>query len=61
MIGALAGSFAGALIGEYSRGATHHEAARAAKGAAIGRIAAMGIKAAAGCVIAVWLLAAAII
>ena len=60
VIGAFAGSFLGALVAEYSRGAEHDVAARAASGAAIGRAVAMGLKAAAGCVIAAWLLAAAI-
>ena len=60
VIGAFAGSFLGALVAEYSRGAEHDVAARAASGAAIGRAVAMGIKATAGCVIAAWLLAAAI-
>jgi uncharacterized protein YqgC (DUF456 family) len=60
VIGAFAGSFAGALLAEYSRGAGHGEATRAATGAAIGRAVAMGLKAGAGCVIAAWLIAAAI-
>jgi uncharacterized protein YqgC (DUF456 family) len=60
VIGAFVGSFGGALIAEYSRGAAHPVAARAATGAAIGRAAAMGVKAGAGCVIATWLVAAAI-
>ncbi|HVT39109.1 MAG TPA: DUF456 domain-containing protein [Gemmatimonadaceae bacterium] len=60
VIGAFIGSFAGALVGEYSRGATHDVAARAASGAAIGRAMAMGLKAGAGCVIAAWLMAAAV-
>jgi hypothetical protein len=61
VLGAIAGSFAGALVAEYTRGAGHGEATRAATGAAIGRAVAMALKAGAGCVIAVWLLAAAIL
>jgi uncharacterized protein YqgC (DUF456 family) len=60
VLGAIAGSFAGALFAEYTGGATHVTAARAATGAAIGRAVAMGLKAGAGCVIAAWLLGAAI-
>jgi hypothetical protein len=60
VIGAIAGSFAGALVAEYTRGAGHGEAARSATGAAIGRAAAMGLKAGAGCVIGAWMLGAAI-
>lgn len=61
VLGAIAGSFVGALVGEYSGGAGEGEAARAATGAAIGRAVAMGLKAGAGCVIAAWLLASAIL
>jgi uncharacterized protein YqgC (DUF456 family) len=61
VLGAIAGSFAGALAAEYTRGAGHGDATRAATGAAIGRAMAMGLKAGAGCVIGVWLLAAAIL
>jgi len=61
VIGAIVGSFAGALVGEYSGGMGHQDAAKAATGAAIGRVVAMGAKAAAGCVIAAWLLGAALI
>jgi uncharacterized protein YqgC (DUF456 family) len=61
VLGAIAGSFVGALVGEYSGGAGEGEATRAATGAAIGRAVAMGLKAGAGCVIAVWLLASAIL
>jgi hypothetical protein len=61
VLGAIAGSFAGALFAEYTGGAAHLTAARAATGAAIGRAVAMGLKAGAGCVIAAWLLGAAIV
>ncbi len=60
VLGAIVGSFAGALVGEYSSGAAHDVAARAAVGAAIGRAVAMGLKAGAGVVIAVWVMAAAL-
>jgi uncharacterized protein YqgC (DUF456 family) len=61
VIGAFVGSFAGAFLGEYSGGAGHGQATRAATGAAIGRAVAMGLKAGAGCVIATWLMVAAIV
>lgn len=61
VLGAIAGSFAGALVAEYSGGAAHATAARAATGAAIGRAVAMGLKSGAGCVIAAWMLAAALL
>ena len=61
MIGAIAGSFLGALAGELSGGAAHVGATRAATGAVIGRAVAMALKACAGLVIAIWLLAAALL
>ena len=61
IIGALAGSFVGALIGEYSVGASHDGATRAATGATIGRAIATALKVGAGCVVAAWILAAALI
>ncbi|MDA1080724.1 MAG: DUF456 domain-containing protein [Gemmatimonadetes bacterium] len=61
VIGALVGSFAGALVAEYSVGASHEGATRAATGATIGRVIATAFKVAAGCVIAAWILAAALI
>jgi hypothetical protein len=61
VLGAIAGSFVGALVGEYSGGADEGEATKVATGAAIGRAVAMGLKAGAGCVIAAWLLASAIL
>ena len=60
LIGAFVGSFAGALVAEFSRGAAHADAVRAATGAAIGRAAAVALKAGAACVMAVWMVAAAI-
>jgi uncharacterized protein YqgC (DUF456 family) len=59
VLGAIGGSFVGALIGEYHGGMRHDEATRAATGAALGRVVAMGAKAGAGCVVAAWMLAAA--
>jgi len=61
VIGAFLGSFAGALIGEYSAGASHAGATRAATGATIGRAIAIALKVVAGCMIAAWLLAAALL
>lgn len=61
VIGALAGSFLGALLAEYTTGATHGGATRAATGATIGRVVATAFKVAAGCVIAAWLLGAALV
>jgi hypothetical protein len=60
VIGAAVGSFAGAFIGEVNGGADHPGATRAATGAVIGRGVAMALKACAGCVIAVWVVAAAV-
>ncbi|MCC7195685.1 MAG: DUF456 domain-containing protein [Gemmatimonadaceae bacterium] len=60
VIGAFAGSFLGALAAEYLGGATHGAAARAATGATIGRAIATAAKIAAGCVIAAWILGAAV-
>lgn len=59
VIGAFVGAFAGALIGEYSVERDHGKATRAATGALIGRAVATALKSLAGCVIGVWLLAAA--
>ncbi|PHX96294.1 MAG: hypothetical protein CK531_09650 [Gemmatimonadetes bacterium] len=61
VIGALAGSFVGALLGEYSTGTSRDGAARAATGATIGRAIAMALKVAAGCIVAAWLVAAALL
>ncbi|MBM4194751.1 MAG: DUF456 domain-containing protein [Gemmatimonadetes bacterium] len=61
VIGAFAGGFAGALVAELSRGASAEGATRAATGATIGRAIATAFKVVAGCVIAAWLLAAALI
>ncbi len=60
VIGALAGSFVGALLGEYSTGISRDGATRAAIGATIGRAIAMALKVAAGCIVAAWLVAAAL-
>lgn len=61
VVGALAGSFVGALAFELWGGAPRDVATRAATGAAIGRAVAMACKAAAGCVIAAWVLGAALL
>jgi uncharacterized protein YqgC (DUF456 family) len=61
VLGALAGSFVGALAFELWGGASHGVATRAATGAAVGRAVAMACKAGAGCVIAVWVLGAALL
>ena len=61
IIGAIAGSFLGALVAEISGGASQDGATRAATGAAVGRAIAMGLKVAAGLVIAIWLLAAMVL
>jgi hypothetical protein len=61
VLGALVGSFLGALILELASGSAGDTAARAAKGAAVGRAVATALKVAAGCVIAAWILAAAIL
>jgi len=58
-IGAFAGAFVGALVGEYSLERDHGKATRAATGALIGRAAATGLKAVAGCLIGGVLLASA--
>lgn len=61
VLGALAGSFVGALAFEVWGGASQDVATRAATGAAIGRAVAMACKAAAGCVIAAWVLGAVLL
>jgi uncharacterized protein YqgC (DUF456 family) len=61
VIGAFVGAFAGAMIAEFSKGATTEGATRAATGATIGRAIAIALKVMAGCMIAAWLLAAAIL
>lgn len=60
IIGAFAGSFIGALVAEFSRGTDVDAATRVAWGALVGRAVAAALKVAAGCVIAAWLLWAAI-
>ena len=59
VVGAFAGAFGGALIGESSLERDHGKAARVATGALIGRAVATALKSLAGCLIGVWLLAAA--
>ncbi|HET9453800.1 MAG TPA: DUF456 domain-containing protein [Gemmatimonadaceae bacterium] len=60
IIGAFVGSFLGALVAEFSRGTNVDAATRVAWGALVGRAVAAALKVAAGCVIAAWLLWAAI-
>jgi uncharacterized protein YqgC (DUF456 family) len=60
MLGAFAGSFLGALAFEYSRrGAGGGHATRVATGALLGRVAAVAVKSAIGCVMVAWVLLAA--
>jgi uncharacterized protein YqgC (DUF456 family) len=61
VIGAFVGAFAGAMIMEFSKGASAEGATRAATGATIGRAIAIALKTAAGCMIAAWIFAAAIL
>ena len=60
IVGAFAGSFIGALGAELSRGTDMHGSTRVAWGALVGRAVAAALKVAAGCVIAAWLLWAAL-
>jgi uncharacterized protein YqgC (DUF456 family) len=59
VIGALVGSFGGALLFEYTVGRDHRSATRVATGALIGRVAAIALKVAVGCVLIAWILFAA--
>lgn len=63
IVGSILGAFAGAFAGAYALEAVgsrkHQQAARAATGAVIGRAVAAGAKVVIGCVISVWILAAA--
>ena len=59
MLGAFAGSFAGALVAEFTRGTAGGAATRVATGALLGRVAAVAVKSAVGCVMAAWVLLAA--
>lgn len=59
MIGALAGSFLGALLFEYTVARDPRIATRAATGALVGRVAAIAVKVAVGCMLIAWLLLAA--
>lgn len=61
IIGAFVGSFLGALGAELSMGAPAHDATRVAWGALIGRAVAAAMKVAAGLMIAVWLILAAVL
>jgi uncharacterized protein len=60
VIGAFAGSFLGALVFEFTRHQEAGTSTRVATGALIGRVAATALKVALGCVMAVWLLVAAL-
>ena len=60
IIGAFAGSFIGAFAMEMSRGTDMEGSTRVAWGALVGRAVAAAMKVAAGCVIAAWLMLAAI-
>ena len=59
VIGALVGSFAGALAFEYTVAGDHRVATRAATGALVGRVAAIALKVAVGCIVIAWVLVAA--
>jgi uncharacterized protein len=60
VIGAFAGAFLGAFAFEYSRGSGGNVATRVAWGALIGRAVAAAMKVAAGLLIAIWLMIAAL-
>ena len=60
IIGAFAGSFIGAMAMELSRGTDVQGSTRVAWGALVGRAVAAALKVAAGCMIAAWLLWAAV-
>ncbi len=59
LIGALVGSFAGALAFEYTVSRDPRSSTRVATGALIGRVAAIALKVAVGCVLIAWILLAA--
>ena len=59
VIGALVGSFGGALLFEYTVARDHRGATRVATGALIGRVAAIAVKVAVGCILIAWILLAA--
>ena len=61
VMGALVGSFAGALVFEYTVARDHRTATRATTGALVGRVAAIALKVAVGCVLIVWVLLAALV
>ncbi len=60
MLGAFAGAFGGALLAELTVKADPGAATRVATGALLGRIAAVAIKSAIGCVILVWVVIGAL-
>lgn len=60
IIGAFAGSFIGALVAEISRGTDMGGSTRVATGALIGRAVASAMKVAAGLMIAMWIMWAAV-
>ncbi|HEY5220428.1 MAG TPA: DUF456 domain-containing protein [Gemmatimonadaceae bacterium] len=60
VIGAFLGAFVGALVGELTVGGDHRVATRVATGALIGRVVASAMKVAAGVVMAVWIVIAAL-
>lgn len=59
LVGALGGSFAGALLFEYTATRNTRGATRVAWGALVGRVAAIALKVAVGCVLIAWILFAA--
>ena len=59
VIGALVGSFAGALLLEYTVARDPNVSAKAATGALVGRVVAIALKVAVGCILIVWVLLAA--
>ena len=61
LIGAFAGSFAGALLFEYTVARDPQSSARVATGALLGRVAAVALKAAVGCVLIAWILLAVVV
>jgi hypothetical protein len=60
VVGAFIGAFLGALLFEYSRGSGARVSTRVATGALVGRVVAAALKVAAGFVIAIWLMIAAV-
>lgn len=60
MLGAFAGAFGGAMLAELTVNRDAAAATRVATGALIGRVAAVAVKSAIGCVILVWVVIAAL-